>query len=89
MPLDHLQQLRDDGGPGDQHPDQAQGLPTSADKCQGALRELLRAPSRCQVETWEEKQGPLLAAISIEKGILNVLLFMIIAVAGFGILAIF
>src|SRR5262249_27288220 len=32
---------------------------------------------------------PLLAAISIEKGILNVLLFMIIAVAGFGILAIF
>ena len=42
-----------------------------------------------RVETWEEKQGPLLAAISIEKGILNVLLFMIIAVAGFGILAIF
>src|SRR5439155_13837371 len=35
------------------------------------------------------KQGPLLAAISVEKGILNVLLFMIIAVAGFGILAIF
>jgi lipoprotein-releasing system permease protein len=41
------------------------------------------------VETWEKKQGPLLAAISVEKGILNVLLFMIIAVAGFGILAIF
>ncbi|NBO91119.1 MAG: ABC transporter permease [Planctomycetia bacterium] len=42
-----------------------------------------------QVMTWEDKQGPLLAAISIEKGILNVLLFLIIAVAGFGILAIF
>jgi lipoprotein-releasing system permease protein len=42
-----------------------------------------------QVQTWEEKQGPLLAAISVEKGILNVLLFLIIAVAGFGILAIF
>lgn len=42
-----------------------------------------------QVLTWEDKQGPLLAAISIEKGILNVLLFLIIAVAGFGILAIF
>ncbi len=42
-----------------------------------------------EVETWEKKQGPLLAAISVEKGILNVLLFMIIAVAGFGILAIF
>src|SRR5205807_1114412 len=34
-------------------------------------------------------QGPLLAAISIERGILNILLFMIIGVAGFGILAIF
>ncbi len=42
-----------------------------------------------QVSTWEEKQGPLLAAISIEKGILNVLLFMIVGVAGFGILSIF
>ena len=43
----------------------------------------------CIVSTWEDKQGPLLAAIAIEKGILNVLLFLIIAVAGFGILAIF
>ncbi len=42
-----------------------------------------------EVQTWEDKQGPLLSAIRIEKGILNVLLFMIIAVAGFGILAIF
>jgi lipoprotein-releasing system permease protein len=41
------------------------------------------------VQTWEEKQGPLLSAIAVEKGILNVLLFMIILVAGFGILAIF
>jgi lipoprotein-releasing system permease protein len=39
--------------------------------------------------TWEDKQGPLLSAIAIEKGLLNVLLFMIILVAGFGILAIF
>jgi lipoprotein-releasing system permease protein len=46
-----------------------------------------RAPLR--VQTWEDKQGPLLAAINIEKGILNILLFLIIAVAGFGILAIF
>ncbi len=42
-----------------------------------------------QVQTWEDKQGPLLAAISVEKGILNILLFLIIGVAGFGILAIF
>jgi lipoprotein-releasing system permease protein len=41
------------------------------------------------VSTWEDKQGPLLAAISIENGILNVLLFMIVGVAGFGILSIF
>jgi lipoprotein-releasing system permease protein len=41
------------------------------------------------VKTWEELQGPLLAAISIEKGILNILLFLIVGVAGFGILAIF
>ena len=42
-----------------------------------------------QVRTWEQKQGPLLAAVSVETAILNVLLFLIIAVAGFGILAIF
>ncbi len=42
-----------------------------------------------RIATWEDKQGPLLAAIAVEKGILNVLLFLIIAVAGFGILAIF
>jgi lipoprotein-releasing system permease protein len=41
------------------------------------------------INTWEDKQGPLLQAISIEKGILNILLFLIIAVAGFGVLAIF
>lgn len=41
------------------------------------------------VETWEQQQGPLLQAVAIEAAILNVLLFLIIAVAGFGILAIF
>ena len=33
--------------------------------------------------------GPLLAAVAVEQSILNILLFFIIAVAGFGILAIF
>ena len=47
------------------------------------------APSRFVVATWEHKQGPLLAAVAVEQGILNLLLFFIIAVAGFGILAIF
>jgi len=46
-------------------------------------------PAGLRIETWEQKQGPLLHAIAIEKSILNVLLFLIIGVAGFGILAIF
>jgi len=41
------------------------------------------------VSTWRDKQGALLAAVQMETAVLNVLLFMIIAVAGFGILAIF
>jgi lipoprotein-releasing system permease protein len=43
----------------------------------------------CNVETWRERRSPLLSAVQLETMILNVLLFMIIAVAGFGILAIF
>jgi len=42
-----------------------------------------------RIATWEEHQGPLLAAIEVERGILNLLLFMIVGVAGFSILAIF
>jgi lipoprotein-releasing system permease protein len=48
-----------------------------------------RWPNRFRVQTWEQKQGPLLAAVALEQSILNILLFFIIAVAGFGILAIF
>jgi len=54
--------------------------------------ERLRAlfpPGMYSIRTWEQKQGPLLAAVDVESAILNVLLFLIIAVAGFGILAIF
>ena len=56
------------------------------------FRDQLRAhfpPQLYSVETWRDKQGPLLAAVQMETAILNVLLFLIIAVAGFGILAIF
>ncbi|MFO1004895.1 MAG: ABC transporter permease [Planctomycetaceae bacterium] len=52
------------------------------------LREKLSG-MRVSVETWEQQQGPLLQAVEVERAILNVLLFLIIAVAGFGILAIF
>jgi len=54
------------------------------DKLQAAF-----APEMYGIQTWRDKQGPLLAAVQMETAILNLLLFMIIAVAGFGILAIF
>ncbi len=47
------------------------------------------APEFYNIYTWRDKQVALLAAVQMETAILNVLLFMIIAVAGFGILAIF
>jgi len=56
------------------------------------VRDKLRASFRPElygVYSWRDKQGPLLAAVEMETAILNVLLFLIIAVAGFGILAIF
>lgn len=42
-----------------------------------------------RIQTWRDMQGPLLAAVQLETTILNLLLFLIIAVAGFGILATF
>jgi lipoprotein-releasing system permease protein len=53
------------------------------------LKTLFPETPYLHIVTWEDKQGPILEAIAIEKGILNVLLFLIIGVAGFGILAIF
>lgn len=56
------------------------------------VRDLLRANFPAEIfyiSTWRDKQGPLLAAVQMETAVLNVLLFLIIAVAGFGILAIF
>jgi lipoprotein-releasing system permease protein len=46
-------------------------------------------PGRYQIGTWRDKQSALLGAVTMETTILNILLFAIIAVAGFGILAIF
>ncbi len=57
-----------------------------------ALRDKLQAefhPELYVVSTWQDKQSALLAAVQMETAILNILLFLIIAVAGFGILAIF
>jgi lipoprotein-releasing system permease protein len=57
-----------------------------------AVRDMLREHFQPQVyviSTWRDKEGALLAAVQMETAVLNVLLFLIIAVAGFGILAIF
>lgn len=58
-----------------------------------ASRDKLRAEfpleMMVQVNTWRDLQGALLAAVQMETTILNILLFLIIAVAGFGILATF
>jgi lipoprotein-releasing system permease protein len=53
------------------------------------LRKVFIPQAGIGVATWEDRQGPLLAAIDVERGILNLLLFMIVGVAGFSILAIF
>jgi lipoprotein-releasing system permease protein len=88
VPLSYLQHLRS-------LPDQVTSIQIKlkdyrdAEKVVESLETLFPPNGIMRVETWEQKQGPLLAAIRVEKGILNVLLFLIIGVAGFGILAIF
>ncbi len=87
VPLDYLQRLR--------------GMEGRVTHLQLKLTDYRHAPTvvaelerlfprpHYYVQTWEDKQGTLLSAIAIERGILNVLLFLIICVAGFSILAIF
>lgn len=62
-------------------------LDTVASEIQDELDKL--EPGFFIASTWEQKQGALLSAVAIEQSILNMLLFFIIAVAGFGILGIF
>ena len=91
--LDYLQEMR-----GMIDPQSGKGAVTTLkirlkdyEDAPDVVRKLQNAfpPHLFTVRTWEQKQGPLLAAVDIEAAILNVLLFLIIAVAGFGILAIF
>jgi lipoprotein-releasing system permease protein len=95
VPLERLQAMRLLGdGEGHGAVNQVQvkvrkgaDLDAIAGGIQAGLDEL--HPTAFKVSTWEQKQGPLLAAVAVEQSILNILLFFIIAVAGFGILAIF
>lgn len=93
VPIERLQKLR-----GMIDPQTGNSRVTSIqiklkNEADGAIvRDRLKAvfhPQLYRVSTWRDKQGALLAAVQMETAILNVLLFLIIAVAGFGILAIF
>ncbi len=95
VPLETLQSLRGmiDPATGVRHITSIQ-IKLKPDSNLNAARDKLRArfpqdryPYR--IDTWRDLQGPLLAAVRMETTILNILLFMIIAVAGFGILATF
>lgn len=89
--LEYLQEMRGMIGGGEKSITSIQiklKRPEDAAMVVSKLEEALPA-SKFRVRTWEDKQGPLLAAVEVESAILNVLLFLIIAVAGFGILAIF
>jgi lipoprotein-releasing system permease protein len=88
VPLDHLQKLRAMEG----RVTSVQMRLTDPEQSKfvvETLKELFPDHYAYFVQTWEDKQGPLLSAIAVERGILNVLLFMIVCVAGFSILAIF
>jgi lipoprotein-releasing system permease protein len=88
VPLEHLQRLRTMGDRVTSIQISLKDYDRDAKAVVTRLKELFRG-TPLEIQTWEDKQGPLLAAIGVEKGILNVLLFMIVGVAGFGILAIF
>ena len=62
---------------------------TDLDSVRDTLRAEFPPQMMIQVSTWRDLQGALLAAVQMETRILNILLFLIIAVAGFGILATF
>jgi lipoprotein-releasing system permease protein len=91
VPLDYLQQLR--GSPGRSTHIQIKLKDYAHSKeVVDELRNIFDVECRyqgVQILRWEEKQGAILAAIDVERGLLNLLLFMIVGVAGFGILAIF
>jgi lipoprotein-releasing system permease protein len=88
VPLDYLQSLRGMGGRVTQIQIKLKDY-SENQVVKDQLRELFPDDYGYQIHTWEEKQGSLLKAVDIERGLLNLLLFMIVGVAGFCILAIF
>jgi lipoprotein-releasing system permease protein len=88
VPIQHLQELRNMGDRATAIQIRLKDYDRDAKIVKDRLQKLFQIEG-LDVQTWEDLQGPLLAAISVERGILNVLLFLIVGVAGFGILAIF
>ncbi len=93
VPLERLQQMRGMRDPTTQLASVTSIQIKLHDEADGeTVRKLLREafpPAYYSVETWRDKRGPLLAAVQMQTLVLNILLFLIIAVAGFGILATF
>src|SRR5207244_4899285 len=78
VPLDQLQRLRNMEGHSNVLQIRLHHYDTEHALAVKKTIEKLFPAYDCRVNTWEEKQGALLAAIDIERGILNLLLFMII-----------
>ncbi len=93
VPLRKLQELRGmiDPESGNRYATQLQ-IKLRPDADLNTVRDKLREafdPGLFAISSWRDKQHALLSAVEVEIAILNILLFLIIAVAGFGILAIF
>ncbi|HEY2911428.1 MAG TPA: FtsX-like permease family protein [Gemmataceae bacterium] len=89
VPLEQLQKIRGMSGRCTQLQIKLKHYEGDKEFVVAELRKLFTERAGISVNTWEERQGPLLAAIDVERSILNILLFMIVGVAGFSILAIF
>ncbi len=89
VPLDQLQRIRGMVGRATAFQIKLKNYDKDHAAVVADLRAVFNNSPEVRIATWEEHQGPLLAAIDVERGILNLLLFMIVGVAGFSILAIF
>ena len=89
VPLDQLQRIRGMEGRCTAFQIKLKNYDLDKQEVTAELRKLFPGNTGCRVATWEEHQGPLLSAIDVERSILNLLLFMIVGVGGFSILAIF
>lgn len=94
MPLSELQRIRGMIGPGGEPTVSAIQIRLRPGADLDAIKHRLEGAFPPDfypyyIQTWKDTQKPLLAAVEMEITILNILLFLIIAVAGFGILATF